>query len=49
MYYGKYSIGEVGWPIASWGRVIRESAYVKSPELNIPKGNDVYPHFVMFD
>ena len=48
-YCGKYSVGKVGWPIASWGRIIKPCAYVSSPSRNIPHGNDVYAHFVMFD
>jgi glycosyltransferase involved in cell wall biosynthesis len=48
-YSGKYSVGKAGWPIASWGRIIRPKVYVKSPDRNIPYGNDVYSHFVMFD
>ena len=48
-YCDKYSVGEVGWPIASWGRIIKPQVYVKSPTKNIPYGNDVYSHFIMFD
>lgn len=49
LYFGQYEVGKVGWPIAPWGRIIRPSVYVKSPDMNIPYANDVYPHFVMFD
>lgn len=49
VFKNKYYVGKLGWPIASWGRVIRPSAYVQSPSKNIPYGNDVYSHFVMFD
>lgn len=45
----KYDIAKVGWPVAAWGRVIRPSIYVHASSKNIPHGNDVYSHFVMFD
>jgi len=48
-WLGKYDVGDLGWPIASWGRIIRPSVYVPAPDKNIPYGNDVYSHFVMFD
>ena len=38
-----------GWPVGLPGRVIRPNVYVQGVKKNIPQGNDVYSHFVMFD
>jgi hypothetical protein len=48
-FNGEYSVARVGWPVGLPGRVIRSNVYVQAPKLNLPRGNDVYPHFVMFD
>lgn len=46
---GEYSIARLGWPIGLPGRVIRPCVYVAGIGKNIPFGNDVYSHFIMFD
>ena len=46
---GKYYVARLGWPIGLPGRVIRPSAYEPGLRKNIPLGNDVYSHFLMFD
>lgn len=46
---GTYYVSRLGWPVGLPGRVIRPSVYVPGLGKNIPMGNDVYSHFVMFD
>lgn len=46
---GEYSISRIGWPVGLPGRVIRPWVYIPGLGKNIPFGNDVYSHFIMFD
>ena len=46
---GEYSVAKLGWPIGLPGRVIKPNVYVPAIDKNIPFGNDVYTHFIMFD
>jgi len=43
------AVAGVGYPNGIWARVIRPEIYVQSLKDNIGCGDDVYPHFVMFD
>ena len=45
----EYSIAKIGWPVGLPGRVIKPEVYVPGINKNIPLGNDVYSHFIMFD
>ena len=46
---GKYMTSNYKFPHALWGVVVKSDKYVASLTENIQTGNDIYPHFIMFD
>lgn len=46
---GSYRMSDYRFPHGLWSTVIRSDRYVPAIDKNIQTGNDVFPHFIMFD